>query len=98
MSTPKPIYVRIAWSGKPTDMDIIGCQGMFIESVDIVKRPEVITRRERALEAGFRRYRDLYRIECNNRDDLRARVAKLEKTNRILMDRISDATSHLLEK
>lgn len=41
MSTPKPIYVRIAWSGSPTDMDIVGCQGMFIESVDIVKRPDL---------------------------------------------------------
>ena len=40
MATPTPIYVRIAWSGNPTDMDLVGCDGMFIESVDIVKRPD----------------------------------------------------------
>ena len=35
MANLSDIYVKIGVSGKPTEMDNVGCQGLFIESTEI---------------------------------------------------------------
>lgn len=34
MANLPDIYVKIGWSGKPTEMDDVGCDGMYIESIE----------------------------------------------------------------
>lgn len=47
--TMSPIYVRLIVSGKPTEIDAVGCDGMYIENTEICT--EEITQLREDLDA-----------------------------------------------
>ena len=54
MANLPDMYVKIVVSGKPTEMDDIGCQGLFIESVEMCTKEitQLKTEVEDLKEAG----------------------------------------------
>jgi hypothetical protein len=40
------IYSRLVWTTKPTRYDKVGCDGLYVKKVEIIKDPEITAKME----------------------------------------------------